>query len=322
MSRTRQQLIENFDQEVHDKLRFHKETSEGNRTRYEKMLMDVTRYALDGRASFAADNDSSFQLKENPFPDTGDIPLGLYELPRRSGEAHLYRLGHPLAQRIIEQIKEPPVVPTRVAFDLSNAKPKISALQPFAGMSGNFVLSLLTIEALGQAEDYLIFAVDTDQGMLMDEDSARRMLSLTVRSSEPIGAIDTTPLQAFTERRMATIKQSISERNGKFFEDEAAKLDGWAEDLKITLERDIKDMDRQIREAKRAATLALSLEEKLAGQKQIKNLEGQRSAKRRTLFEAQDEIDLKREKLIADIEQKLMQSMTLKEVFCVRWRLA
>jgi adenine-specific DNA-methyltransferase len=143
------------------------------------------------------------------------------------------------------------------------------------GMSGNFLLSLLTIEALGQAEDYLIFAADTDEGILLDEDSARRILSLTVRTSEPMGAINAAPLQAFTERRSATLKQSISERNGKFFEEEAAKLDGWAEDLKITLERDIKDMDRQIGEAKRAARLALSLEEKLAGQKQIKNRNSQ-----------------------------------------------
>lgn len=161
----------------------------------------------------------------------------------------------------------------------------------------------------------------TDEGVLLDEDSARRMLSLAVHSTAPIENIDTAPLNAFTEKRKATIKQTISERNGKFFEEEATKLDGWAEDLKITLERDIKDMDRQIREAKRAATLALTLEEKLAGQKQIKNLESQRNAKRRSLFDAQDEIDRKRETLIADIEQKLMQSMSLKEVFCIRWRL-
>lgn len=322
MSRTRQQLLENFDQEVHEKLRVHqKEASEG-RSRYEKMLMDVTRFVLDGKAAFAANSNDAFQLKENPFPDATDIPTGLYELPRRSGEAHTYRLGHPLAREILNHIKEQPVTPTEVTFDLSNAMPRVSALQPYAGKSGNLLLSLLTIEALGQTEDYLIFAANTDEGQLLDEDSARRMVSLAVRSALPVENIGAAPLQAFVEKRKATIKQSISERNGKFFEQEAAKLDGWAEDLKVTLERDIKDMDRQIREAKRAASLALTLEEKLAGQKQIKNLESQRNTKRRSLFDAQDEIDRKRETLIADIEQKLMQNMALKEVFCVRWRLA
>lgn len=57
----------------------------------------------------------------------------------------------------------------------------------------------------------------------------------------------------------------ISERNGKLFEEEAAKLDGWADDLKVGLEREIKDLDRQLKEARRAARAALTLEEKLAG---------------------------------------------------------
>ena len=84
-------------------------------------------------------------------------------------------------------------------------------------------------------------------------------------------------------------QRTISERNARFFEAEAEKLEGWADDLKLGLEREIKDLDRQIKEARRAATTALTLEEKLAGQKQIKALESQRkeqaaarSSKRRT----------------------------------------
>ena len=76
-----------------------------------------------------------------------------------------------------------------------------------------------------------------------------------------------------------------------FFEAEADKLDGWADDLKLGLEREIKELDRQIKEARRAATTALTLEEKLAGQKQIKALEAQRNEKRRSLFDAQDDVE-------------------------------
>jgi adenine-specific DNA-methyltransferase len=123
-------------------------------------------------------------------------------------------------------------------------------------------------------------------------------------------------------RRQTLIRQTISERNARLFEAEAEKLDHWADDMKVALEREIKDLDRQIKEAKRAATLALTLEEKLAGQKQIRALESQRNAKRKSLFEAQDEIDQRRERLIADIEGKLMQKARLETVLSVRWRLA
>jgi adenine-specific DNA-methyltransferase len=117
------------------------------------------------------------------------------------------------------------------------------------------------------------------------------------------------------------IQQAISRRNAAIFEAEAEKLDGWADDLKIGLEQEIKDLDRQIKEARRTATAALTLEDNLAGQKQVKALEQQRNAKRRTLFDAQDEIDRQRERLIAEIEGKLHQRTSLTELFRVRWKL-
>jgi adenine-specific DNA-methyltransferase len=128
-------------------------------------------------------------------------------------------------------------------------------------------------------------------------------------------------LRKLVEQRKATIQRNISERNARFFEAEAEKLDGWADDLKVALEREIKDIDRQIKETKRAATLAITLEEKLAGQKQVRALESQRNGKRRALFDAQDEIDRRRDQLIVDIEGKLRQTMTDTAVFTIRWRL-
>jgi len=91
--------------------------------------------------------------------------------------------------------------------------------------------------------------------------------------------------------------------------------------LKLGLEREIKDIDRQIKEARRAATTALTLEEKLAGQKQIKALEAQRSQRRRSLFDAQDQVDKQRDQLIGTIESKLEHKSTFSLIFTVRWTL-
>jgi Helicase conserved C-terminal domain len=101
MTATRRKLLENFDDEVREKLKVHDEASKTYLNRYERLLIQLTRHELDGHAEFG--DDSSFRLKTCPFP--GDIPLGLYELPRRSGEAHLYRLHHPLAEAVIARAK-------------------------------------------------------------------------------------------------------------------------------------------------------------------------------------------------------------------------
>src|SRR5207302_4267764 len=82
MTRTRRQLLEHFDDEVREKLRVSDESSRQYLNHFERMLMRLTQHELKDHAQFV--NDSAFQLKSCPFD--GHIPLGLYELPRRSGE--------------------------------------------------------------------------------------------------------------------------------------------------------------------------------------------------------------------------------------------
>ena len=128
-------------------------------------------------------------------------------------------------------------------------------------------------------------------------------------------------LASITASQREAILQSISLRNAAFFEVEVNKLDGWAEDLKVGLEREIKELDRQIREARRAATAAPTLQEKLEAQKHIKSLEAHRNTRRRALFDAQDDIDRHREQLIAEMEGKLGHKTTLQELCSIWWKI-
>ena len=317
MTQTRRKLLENFDDEVREKLRIQDEASKAFLNRFEQLLMRLTRHELIANAKFL--NDSSFRLLRSPF--AGEIPTGLYELPRRSGEAHTYRLNHPLAEAVIAQAKKRELPTTELQFQYSDHEGKISILEPLRGQCGHLALSLFTVESLDQAEDYLIFAAVTDSGKSLDEEAAHRLLSLPGQVGQ--GSLLTTPgcLDEMTQLHQAEIQHTISERNARFFEAEAEKLDGWADDLKLGLEREIKEFDRQIKEARRAATAALTLEEKLAGQKQIKALESQRNEKRRSLFDAQDKVDKQREELIKNIEGKLTQQVSMSRLFTIRWNL-
>ncbi|MEW6290454.1 MAG: SNF2-related protein [Thermodesulfobacteriota bacterium] len=321
MTRTRQKLLEHFDDEVREKLRIRDEATRGYLNRYERLLMQLTRHELGDLAEFVSD--ASFRLNNHPFPPLANaIPLGLYELPRRSGEAHLYRLNHPLAGALLTQAKARDLPPAEIRFDYGRHDGKVTILEPLRGQSGWLTACLFTIESLDQAEDHLILAAVTDDGQSLEEETARRLLSLPGEVADAVSIPPPAePLSTFTSQRQTAIQREISERNARFFEAEADKLDGWADDLKVGLEREIKELDRQIKEARRAATAALTLEEKLAGQKQIKTLEGQRNQKRRSLFDAQDEIDRQRDELIAQIEGKLQQKAALNRILVIRWSL-
>jgi ERCC4-related helicase len=321
MVQTRQKLLENFDDEVREKLKVSKEQSDKALDRFEKLLIDLTRYELAQNAEFVSEN--SFRLERLPdgMPTVG-IQFGLYELPRRSDTAHTYRMGHPLAEILIKRAQDRVLAPTEIQFDYSNYEGKITVLEPYGGMSGILSLSLFTIEALGQIEDYLVFAAITEDGEELDPEIAKRLMSLPGKVINPSIELEDPRLETKTQSDVNRIQQQVAERNANFFEAEAKKLDGWADDRKVVLERDIKEMDRQIKEAKRAATAAVDLQSKLAGQKQVKALETQRNQQRRSLFDAQDEVDRQRDELIAQIELQLEQKSNLQCLFKIRWHLA
>ncbi|MDX1905583.1 MAG: SNF2-related protein [Bacteroidia bacterium] len=318
MTRTRQQLLENFDDEVREKLRIQDEKSKAYLSRFEQMLMNLSQYELRNHATFL--DESSFDLHTSPVSQ--DIPTGLYELPRRSGNAHLYRLSHPLAQSLIAQAQAHVLPVTEIEFDYGAHEGRVSVLEPLQGQTGWLTLTRFSIEALDQREDHLVFSALTDQGNPLAPDTASRLLTLPGRDTA--GEISEQPpatLHEILQQQQARIRKETAERNARFFEQEAKKLDDWADDLKVALEREIRELDRQIKEARRAASLGLTLEEKLHGQRIVRDLETQRNQKRRSLFEAQDEVDRQRNDLIEQIEAKLQMKEETKTLFTIRWRL-
>jgi adenine-specific DNA-methyltransferase len=315
MTSTRRKLLEHFDDEVLDKLQYAKERSEASLSRFEELLMWLARHELDGHAQFT--HDHSFLVASLP---TGvAAPLGTYLLPRRPGDGHVFRLGQGLAEQLVERASERTLPIRRVRFDYTTFPGKVTLLEALVGRSGWLSFSVSTVEALEQVEDELVFAGLGDDGTVLEADAVRRLFSCPAEvGDEPL--LPSPPeLARLAEAAHAAHQVAVSRRNAQVFEAEAAKLDGWADDLKVGLEREIRDVDRQIKDARRAATLALTLEEKLAGQRRVKELETQRNARRRSLFDAQDEIERRREALIGEVEGKLVQRATLTPHFVLRW---
>jgi superfamily II DNA or RNA helicase len=322
MTTARRKLLENFDDEVREKLKLRDRDTDQHLKHFERQLMRLAGHELDGAVSFI--NGSSFRLDALPdWVDDRSIPIGLYELPRRSGEAHLFRLNHPLGNAIVARASQRDLPVVEIVFDYTGYEGRISVVEPFVGKSGWMKAALLSIDALGQSEDHLLVAGHCDDGAVLSEETVTRLLTVGAHVGSPISVSDAVEpqLAAQLAERQDRIRRDISQRNARFFEMEANKLDGWADDLKVGLERELKELDRQIKEARRAATIALTLVEKLAGQKAVKALEAERSTKRRSLFDAQDKIDARRAELIAQIEGKLEQKVNVHSLFAIRWRL-
>ena len=320
MLKTRQLLLENFDEAVQDKLKTRQTTSTSARSRYERLLMDLTQAELHSYAEF--DNDGFTLAQTPPGVQPLDAPPGRYELPRRSGEAHVYRTGHPLAQALIDQAKDRKLPPTSVRFSYDGYGSKVSTLQALRGQSGWLALSVLSVDALGMVEDYLLLAGTTQAGEALHEEDVEKLLRLPAQVlADDLFMTPPSGLNIELVRLEKQHIEAVNTRNLGYFDTEVQKLDAWADDLKVGLENEVKELDREIKDVRRTATVAATLEEKLHWQKRQRELEDKRNQLRRKIFDRQDEIDGQRNKLIEALESRLDRKMQTTAVFTIQWSL-
>jgi len=316
---TRQQLLENFDEEVHEKLRINLAESKIYLNKYESMLWRLTRYMLDGHADFDTDQ-YSFMLKSNPYPDLR-VPVGPYRIGRHVEDSHIYRPSHPLASRIIAEAASKELEPRLLLFDYTNDPVKISVLESLVGRSGQLCLYKLTIEAF-EAEDHLLFVGISDDGKELDKDQCTRLFSLSAKVLSDSPANDSfESLASIYKMQRTQILEEVSQRNAVFFDEEMDKLDHWAADQQKSLRTTLKELDDHIKDFKRQIRQSNSLPEKIALQKKVKAIEKRRDEAWRNYDDAARDVEKKKDDLIDTVEARLSQTVTDTILFKIRWQI-
>jgi hypothetical protein len=240
-----------------------------------------------------------------------------------NGEEDLhYRLNHPIAAHLLKTATARSLPPREIIFNYSKYHGKITVIKRLQGKSGWLRLSKLTMMAMVETEERLIFSGNTEDGEILDADICAKFLSVKGQ----LGDLVTVPndvsrsLSSITENEKTTIVEVAAERNRNFFETEMEKIETWADDLREQLETELKELEKEIRGFKKEARRTTSLDEKVEAHKKAKELERKRTEKRKNLFEAQDEIDRKKEEILQDIEGRLKQKINTAEIFTIRWK--
>ena len=321
IQQTRRTLLENFDEEVHEKLRINLRESKEYLSKYEQWLWNITKFFLGDNAVFNAD-EHSFMLKRNPFPDTVIHP-GPYRIGKNVDESNIYRIGHPLAQRIIERCKAEKLGEYELIFDYTNSGKKISSIEKFVGQNGYMMGNLLSVTSF-DAEEYIHLSAVTQNETIIDEDECERFFSLPATVVDKYEDIPTKyalhMAEAIRTHRLNKVEE-IGKRNASFFEVEIDKLDKWGEDRRNSLKVTLKEYDDQIKEIKKQARLAPNLPEKLKLEKERKRLEAERDVAWKEYDGAAKEIEADKDKLIDVVEQRLKQLITEEPIFFFKWKL-
>lgn len=338
MLNARQALLENFDEEVRERLKVAQADAGAALDRMGRLLMRFTAGMLGAHADFD-ESGQAFNLKalpvelhatvldgDPPEPLEAAIPLGRYELPRSSENSHVYRLQHPLSQCLIAWAQRQPLTGARLSLDYAAYGSKVSVLEALRGRAGACAVQRLRVESLGTADEYLLIVATCGDDVL-EAEVADRLLMLPglVDQSHVPGAGTFQPsvvLQTELSRQRSAALGRIETRNLKFFSAESDKLDAWADDQRAGLEQQIKELDRRIKETRTKGKGAATLAEKLDAQRQQRELEAARDKRRRELFIRQDEIQKRRDEIVDQLELQLGQRVEVIDLMAVEWQMA
>jgi superfamily II DNA or RNA helicase len=305
----RRAFLEHFDADVHARLRVHRDEAKATLDEQHRTLLDLMRHHLRDSAHFDpmeprfVHEGTSYHLDWKQADVRGDVFL---------------RLDHPLSKRALDAATTGDLpAENHVVFDY---EPHASALQAYVGQSGWLDVVKLTVTAIDRREESLVLVACDDLGLPLAPEAANRFFSLR---ATPKAVANAPPphVAALREERITAQRGSLDVRNQLFFDEESEKIDRWADDRKLSLERELKVFDGKIREAKKSARAAKLLEQKVAAQKAVRSLEHQREEKRRELEKTHDEVERQRGELIEKAEAQLKSESQIEPIFTLRWTL-
>ncbi|WP_419739824.1 SNF2-related protein [Ruegeria sp.] len=315
MQDTRKKLLENFDAEVHDRLKVNLDEATEYVNRYERMLWTVTKHELKAQADFD-DGYLSFLLKK---PINGvDAPTGAYHLTKKGLEGHRYRLGHPLAQHAVTQAGTRALSGAHITFDYSAWPQTAANIAPLVGDSGTLVAHKLSITGV-DAQDHIIYCGFADDGAKMKPRAAARLFELPVKSREASVIEPDEKLLAGIKARKQTILEDLAATQSEWFDDEMDKLDNWARDKRAGLKADLKEYDDQIKELKKQVRQTGNLPDKLELQKQVRTLEQKREDAWRAYDDAAKDIEKQKDTFLDAVESRMQQDVSEEHLFTIRW---
>ena len=321
-ARTHKDLIEHFDEDVHDRLLMETQQRLG---KVERVFWDLTKFILRDLARFD-DEQAEFDLTVSPRPN---VEAGHYRMISRrgqkvegadSGSHFIYRLSHPLGEHVVDTGRTLDTPVAHVQFHITGHHVKVAVAEELKGKSGHLILTRLDIRSDADLEEHLLFNAATDDGTPLEQETCEKLFSLRGTTSDGSLPDDVrTSLLDDAKRHVdATITASL-EAGNKLYREEVERLDKWADDQTTALEQDLRLTKDKIKSLTREARAATNLQAQKDIQQQVADLERRKKTLRRDQDDREEEIVTKRDSLIDRLEQQMVQTKQSQTLFTLRW---
>ena len=323
LDKTRTRLIENFDRDVVNKLKVRKAADEQALSQFYQLLWQLTISMLGGDIDKIDSKKYSFTLRYSPSDADRQFSTGPYRMGKDIDDAYTYRVGHPLAQYLIGKAKRQDTSDMAgVIFNYADSSEKIFVIESAVGKYGMLSAKVVHYRSPKEDEDCIIATAIDSEGQIMPDDFVEKIMSISGRLSDsPLPALDDAILQSEMASKRISLDERIALRDKQFINEESAKIEQWAEDQTFSLEEELRNVKKQIKEREKEFRKETDDNRRRQLQSEIVALQRTLRQKRQELFSLEDEIITRRDALIAAIDNSLNKSAIEEHLFTIAWQI-
>lgn len=323
LDKTRNRLIENFDRDVVNKLKMRKAVDEQSLNQFYWLLWQLTISMLDGNIEKVNNKSFSFTLRHSPTDAPQHFDIGPYRMGKDINDAYTYRVGHPLAQFLLAKAKQTDTTKlVSVLFNYSAAQEKVFVVENERGHYGLLTAIVVHYHSPKEDEDCIIAVAVDSEGNVMPDDFVEKLMTISgIIMDISLPDIPVDSLNTLIDTKRAAINAEVAIRDKHFIDEESVKIEQWAEDQTFSLEQELCDTKRQIKEKEREFRKETDDKKRRQLQTDILALQRVQRQKRQELFTVEDDIIGRRDALIAAIDDSLNKAATEERLFTIAWKI-
>ena len=312
---TRRSLLEHFDADVISRLNLRRSKTSSQLSSYQQRLLLLARMALSQKT------EGDYQETSDSFTWQGKA----YNLNWQTAEAedgYFFRPHDGIGALLIDRAKQQPLAEAELTFSYQPEQGQWVDVKSLVGQQGLLKVVKVIVDASDQRREQLLLAAVDQHGNAIHPETVERLLQLPLHQEfSTTTPFDDYRLEDQVSTQLTAFKMQIEQDNELYYNEAVEKLERWAEDKRIALDIRIKQLDQEIKEARKASRHLSSLQEKMAAKKQLKQLERERDNVMLSYHQEKKKIEQEEDRLLEEIEERLASETRLDVLFSIRWQL-
>jgi hypothetical protein len=319
IKQTKKSLLENFDEDVIEKLRIRQSGDIKRVTNYQRHFWTLSKAMLNSSISNIDDKNCSFKLIKAP---TDEILTGEYILNKEFGNKHQLRLSHPLGEYLIDKALSLKPNDQFLSFYINTSPYKQTLIENYVGKQGYTIGYLIQSSNENDNEEQLIMCSQTSDGEILPDEFAEKLFELNSISKEYVfpSSITRSIEKQFTES-LDDYKNRLQDKVDAFVNLELEKYEDWEKDHLVPAENEIISLRREFDIIKRKIRKEPTSVNKIELREQERLLNKQIKQKQNTYFKLQDEYDELVEEMISKLRKSMDNKFDISMIFKFSWEL-